>query len=55
MGKLVFIKNSRPVTDSLTVAEVFGKRHDLVIRDIENQIDKLIQAGEKEFSLLIFE
>ncbi|MEV3754038.1 phage regulatory protein, partial [Paenibacillus larvae] len=26
MNKLVFIENGKTVTDSLTVAEVFGKR-----------------------------
>ncbi|USK43564.1 Rha family transcriptional regulator [Cytobacillus oceanisediminis] len=51
MNQLVFIENNKAVTDSLTVAEVFGKRHDSVIRDIENQVEKLNQAGEKEFSL----
>lgn len=34
--KLVFIENNRPVTDSLTVAETFGKRHDDVLRSIRN-------------------
>lgn len=33
---LVFIENNRPVTDSLTVAETFGKRHADVLRAIEN-------------------
>jgi Rha family phage regulatory protein len=32
--KLVFIDNQRPVTDSLTVAETFGKEHKHVLRDI---------------------
>jgi anti-repressor protein len=32
--KLVFIENNRPVTDSLKVAETFGKRHDRVLQDI---------------------
>ena len=36
MNKLVFIENNRPVTDSLTVAETFGKRHDDVLRAIRN-------------------
>lgn len=34
MNQLVFIENGQAVTDSLTVAEVFGKRHDKVLRDI---------------------
>lgn len=32
--KLVFIENNRPLTDSLTVAEKFGKEHARVLRDI---------------------
>lgn len=34
MNQLVFIENGRAVTDSLTVAEVFGKEHARVLRDI---------------------
>lgn len=49
MNALVFIENNRPVTDSLIVAETFGKRHDNVIRDI-----KELECSE-EFSLLNFE
>lgn len=52
--QLVFIDNNRVVTDSLTVAEVFGKRHDHVLRDIEVQIEKLREAGENEWGLLNF-
>lgn len=33
---LVRIENGKTVTDSLTVAEVFGKDHDKVIRDIKS-------------------
>lgn len=32
--KLVFVENNRPVTDSLTVAETFGKEHRRVLQDI---------------------
>ncbi|MHB1683949.1 MAG: Rha family transcriptional regulator [Bacilli bacterium] len=32
---LVFVENDRPVTDSLTVADVFGKEHKHVMRDIQ--------------------
>jgi Rha family phage regulatory protein len=52
--QLVFIDNNRVVTDSLTVAECFGKRHDHVLRDIEVQLEKLIEAGEEEWGLLNF-
>ncbi|WP_241475444.1 Rha family transcriptional regulator [Priestia flexa] len=51
MENLVIIKNGQAVTDSLTVAEVFGKRHDSVMRDIRNQIEKLAEANELEFTL----
>ncbi|NWL87592.1 hypothetical protein DMN77_08240 [Paenibacillus sp. 79R4] len=34
MNQLVFIENGKTVTDSLTVAEVFGKEHKHVLRDI---------------------
>ncbi len=50
MKNLVVIQNGQAVTDSLTVAEVFGKDHDKVMRDIGNQIVKLYEAGEREFS-----
>ncbi|MFY0545494.1 Rha family transcriptional regulator [Brevibacillus sp. H7] len=36
MNQLVFIENGRPLTDSLIVAEVFGKNHADVLRDIRN-------------------
>lgn len=36
MNELVFIENRNVVTDSLTVAEVFEKSHDKVLRDIRN-------------------
>lgn len=36
MNNLVFINNGKTVTDSLTVAEVFGKEHKHVMRDIRN-------------------
>lgn len=55
MSKLVFLVNNQPVTDSLTVAEVFSKDHKNVIRDIENQLDKLYEAGEIEWGALNFE
>ncbi|WP_144559579.1 Rha family transcriptional regulator [Shouchella miscanthi] len=48
MNELVFINNHRVVTDSLTVAERFGKTHDKVLRDIRNL------ECSKEFSLANF-
>jgi len=39
MNELINIKNDEAVTTSLMVAEVFRKRHDTVLRAIENLID----------------
>lgn len=55
MNELVFIENDRVVTDSLTVADVFEKNHDHVMRDIRNQISKLAEAGEGEWGVTKFE
>lgn len=33
---LVFSKDDKPMTDSLRVAEYFGKTHDMVLRDVRN-------------------
>ncbi|EOO68946.1 transcriptional regulator [Bacillus thuringiensis] len=47
-AQLVFVNNNNEVvTDSLTVAEVFGKRHDNVFRDIVNIIESMKEIGEK--------
>lgn len=35
MNELVIMHNQQAVTTSLKVAEVFGKRHNNVMRDIE--------------------
>lgn len=49
LNNLVFIDNNRVITDSLTVAETFNKRHDNVMKDIR-------EIGcSKEFNLLNFE
>lgn len=51
MNPLVFIQNNQVITDSLTIAEMFGKGHDNVLRDIRKQKD---YAGE-DFAALNFE
>lgn len=38
MNDLVFVQNESALTNSLLVAEKFGKRHDHVLRDIRNLI-----------------
>jgi Rha family phage regulatory protein len=54
LNQLVFIERNQAVTDSLTVAEVFEKGHDKVMRDIKNQVNKLEVAGEKDFIIANF-
>lgn len=54
MTQLVFIHEGQAVTDSLTVAEVFGKDHDHVMRDIRQQLNKLQEAGEAEWGVSNF-
>lgn len=46
MNELVHLENDEAVCSSLDVAEKFGKRHDLVLRDI----DKLISDSSKWWS-----
>jgi len=46
MHELINIKNDEAVTTSLLVAEAFGKRHDHVLRAIENLISGLPKNGE---------
>lgn len=55
MNQLVFIKDGKVFTDSIITAKEFGKDHRNVLRDIEIQLQKLTEAGEKEWGLLNFE
>ncbi|TBL15267.1 transcriptional regulator [Bacillus paranthracis] len=49
---VVFVNNNNEVvTDSLNIAEVFGKQHKHVIRDIENLIAELGEKGKPNFGL----
>lgn len=50
MNQIVFIENGRTVTDSLTVAEVFGKRHSDVLRSIE-ALECSEEFTERNFAL----
>ncbi|MEC2561910.1 Rha family transcriptional regulator, partial [Bacillus thuringiensis] len=38
-NKLVFESNGKIVTDSLTIASMFGKEHNNVLKDVRKQID----------------
>ncbi|WP_324628402.1 Rha family transcriptional regulator [Bacillus paranthracis] len=48
--KLVFQQGQSIVTDSLTIADVFGKRHSDVIRSIEN-LECSIEFTQRNFAL----
>lgn len=49
MNQLVFIQSDQVLTDSLTIAEMFDKRHDIVLRDVRQTIKTLNQLnGSKE-------
>ncbi|MCY7983397.1 phage regulatory protein/antirepressor Ant [Bacillus inaquosorum] len=50
MNQIVFIEGNQAVTDSLTVAEVFGKRHADVIKSIET-LNCSKDFAERNFSL----
>lgn len=50
MNELVIMHDKQAVTTSLRVAEVFGKEHRNVIRDVEN----LIQSGGSKLSSQMF-
>lgn len=55
ISEFVFIEGNQVVTDSLTMAQMFGKEHKNVIRDIEIQLKKMIEADETEWGQLNFE
>ncbi|OSM09704.1 Rha family transcriptional regulator [Bacillus toyonensis] len=54
VSEFVFMEGNTVVTDSLTISQMFGKRHDHVMRDIEIQIEKLIEAGERQWGITNF-
>lgn len=47
MEELVILKNEQALTDSITVSELFGKRHDNVLRIIDNLVETLPKNGER--------
>ena len=49
MDNLITTYNNQPVTSSRMVAENFGKRHDHVIRDIDNLKEDVPNFGEMFF------
>ncbi|PKN41344.1 MAG: transcriptional regulator [Deltaproteobacteria bacterium HGW-Deltaproteobacteria-18] len=51
LSNIVINHNDVPMTTSLKVAEVFGKRHDHVLRDIENLIERGVpNFGETSYT-----
>ena len=50
MNELVFTRKNEAVTDSLIVAEYFQKRHDRVLRAIENLLEGLPKNGVSEIA-----
>ncbi|MGG5767156.1 ORF6C domain-containing protein [Bacillus wiedmannii] len=55
VSEFVFTERDQVVTDSLTMAQMFGKEHKNVMRDIEVQLEKLVEANEAEWGQLNFE
>ncbi|HGF6578451.1 TPA: ORF6C domain-containing protein [Bacillus cereus] len=55
VSEFVFMEGNQVVTDSLTMAQMFGKEHKNVIRDVEVQLEKLNEANETEWGQLNFE
>lgn len=54
MSPLVEIRNQQAVTSSLLVCEKFGKRHDNVMRDIENIIGGLLKIEDTHPTEMFF-
>ena len=48
MNELVYLKNEQALADSMIVAELFGKRHDRVLRAIDNLVESLPKNGERK-------
>lgn len=46
MEELVFLRNEQALTDSLTVAKLFEKRHDRVLRAVDNLVESLPKNEE---------
>lgn len=49
MNELINIRNDEAVTTSLAVAEFFGKRHDSVLRSIDNLLSSLEDSAKLWF------
>lgn len=47
MNEIVYLKNDQALTDSLKVAEMFGKRHDNVLKAIDSLNETLLKSEER--------
>jgi len=52
MKELVYLKNDEALTDSLTVAAMFEKRHDSVLRAIDSLLETLHKNAERKMFIL---
>ena len=52
MNELVFLQNNQALTTSLKVAEVFDRRHDRVLRAIEDAKSNLPKNGDVENAII---
>ena len=55
MNEIVYLKNDQALTDSMTVADMFEKRHDLVLRAIDNLLETLRKNAERSNTNLFIE
>ncbi|EJR56746.1 rha family phage regulatory protein [Bacillus cereus VD115] len=55
VSEFVFMEGNKVITDSLAMSQMFGKEHKNVIRDIEIQLEKLVEANETDWGQLNFE
>ena len=53
MNEIVYMKNDEAVCDSLQVAEKFEKRHDRVLRAIDNLLGTLPKNGRPQKCLFL--
>lgn len=53
MKELVYLKNDVAVYDSLQVAEKFSKRHDKVLRAIDDLLESLPNFGERQKMFIV--
>ena len=54
LPELVFIKDNRPTTTSLKVADSFEKRHDHIVRDIEQLIENTKEFNAPKFGVIYY-